>query len=125
MLVVAELLVTYTYRHSYLDTYRHRPAVFWLWQVPFKLAILGPTPGSGWRGGGAPTSPGWSPGWRCVTLRLLGISGEHRRPRRPPLGLLTAETLSRSAAIQANQRLPRSPRRSAPSSDHADTLVRL
>lgn len=41
MLIIAELLVTYTYRGYYLDTYRHRPAFLWLWNVPYKLAILG------------------------------------------------------------------------------------
>jgi hypothetical protein len=40
MLIIAELLVTYTYRAKYLDTYQHRPIAFWLWNVPYKLAIL-------------------------------------------------------------------------------------
>lgn len=41
LLIVAELLNAYTYRNVYLDFFEHRPAVFWLWNVPYKLAILG------------------------------------------------------------------------------------
>jgi len=41
MLVLAELLISVTYRTVYADLLSHRPAVFWLWQVPYKIAILG------------------------------------------------------------------------------------
>lgn len=40
MLVIAELLVSVTYVAYYEDLYRHRPAVFWIWSVPYKSAIL-------------------------------------------------------------------------------------
>jgi hypothetical protein len=40
MLVLAELAITYTYRDFYVDVYVHRRAVFWIWSVPYKLAIF-------------------------------------------------------------------------------------
>ena len=40
MLVIAELLVSVTYRSVYADLLAHRPAVIWLFQVPYKVAIL-------------------------------------------------------------------------------------
>lgn len=40
MLVSAELLISVTYIGVYSDLLEHRPAVFWLWQVPYKAAIL-------------------------------------------------------------------------------------
>jgi hypothetical protein len=40
MLIVAELLVSVTYRHRYADFLAHRPMILWLWQVPYKVAIL-------------------------------------------------------------------------------------
>ncbi len=39
MLLTAELLIWTTFLPSYVDNYRHRPAVFWLWQVPLKLTL--------------------------------------------------------------------------------------
>jgi hypothetical protein len=41
LLIIAELLVTFTDRFSYVEHFTHRPAVFWLWWAPYKLAILG------------------------------------------------------------------------------------
>jgi hypothetical protein len=41
MLVVAEVVVTFTYQHIFVYLLAHRPAEFWLWMVPFKLVILG------------------------------------------------------------------------------------
>lgn len=40
MLIVAEILISITYRHHYADQLARGPAVFWLWQVPFKIAIM-------------------------------------------------------------------------------------
>ena len=41
MLLAAELLVTFSYRGVFIDWFVHRPAVFWLWEVPYNLAIKG------------------------------------------------------------------------------------
>ena len=40
MLVIAELLVSVSYRSVYADLLAHRPAVIWLFQVPYKILIL-------------------------------------------------------------------------------------
>jgi hypothetical protein len=40
MLALAEVLVSVTYLDVYRDLLKHRPAVFWLWQVPYKAAIF-------------------------------------------------------------------------------------
>ena len=40
MLVIAEALITYAFAAYYVDMYRTRPAVFWIWSVPYKFAIL-------------------------------------------------------------------------------------
>lgn len=41
MLIIAELLVSVTYRFALVEQFTHSPAVLWLWSVPYKLAILG------------------------------------------------------------------------------------
>jgi hypothetical protein len=41
MLLAAELLVTFSYRGVFIDWFVHRPAVFWLWEVPYNVAIKG------------------------------------------------------------------------------------
>lgn len=41
MLVIAELVVTFTYREVFTYVLAHRPAEFWVWLLPFKLLILG------------------------------------------------------------------------------------
>jgi hypothetical protein len=41
MLVAAELLVSVIFLPRYEDTIAHKPAVFWLFHVPFKALILG------------------------------------------------------------------------------------
>jgi hypothetical protein len=41
LLIIAELLVSVTYRSALVEQFTHRPAVFWLWSAPYKLAILG------------------------------------------------------------------------------------
>jgi hypothetical protein len=41
MLLAAELLVTYSYSGVLIDFFVHKPAVFWLWEVPYNLAIKG------------------------------------------------------------------------------------
>jgi hypothetical protein len=38
-LVAAALLDNISYLHIYIDSFHHRPAVFWLWQLPYNLAI--------------------------------------------------------------------------------------
>ena len=38
-LVGAELFDNIAYLHRYIDTFQHRPAVFWLWTLPYNLAI--------------------------------------------------------------------------------------
>jgi hypothetical protein len=38
-LVAADLLDNITYLHTYLENFRHRPAIFWLWNLPYNLAI--------------------------------------------------------------------------------------
>lgn len=68
MLILAELLVSVTYRSVYSDLYEHRPAVFWLWQVPYKLAILG-----GYAGIWLARSRRWNIVWLVVTLLLFTI----------------------------------------------------
>jgi hypothetical protein len=39
MLLVAEFLVNYTFRDIFIEAYRSQPAVFWLYQLPYNLAI--------------------------------------------------------------------------------------
>lgn len=41
LLIIAELLVGVANRSAYVEHFTHRPAVLWLWWVPYKLAILG------------------------------------------------------------------------------------
>ena len=41
MLLAAELLVTYSYAGVLIDWFVHKPAVFWLWEVPYNSAIKG------------------------------------------------------------------------------------
>jgi len=41
MLLAAELLVTYTFHSTVADELRLRPAVFWLWFLPYNLSIKG------------------------------------------------------------------------------------
>lgn len=41
MLLCAELLIWTTFLPSYVDNFTHRPAVFWLWQLPLKLTLCG------------------------------------------------------------------------------------
>jgi hypothetical protein len=57
-----------TYRGVYLDLYEHRPAVLWLWQLPYKLAILG-----GYAGIWLAHSRRWNIVWLVVTLLLFTI----------------------------------------------------
>ena len=40
MLAIAAVLVSVTYVGLYTDLLKHRPAVFWLWQGPYKIAIF-------------------------------------------------------------------------------------
>ena len=40
MLLVAELLVSFTFRNVFVDAATHRPAEFWLWLLPYNLAIV-------------------------------------------------------------------------------------
>ena len=40
MLLVAEISVTVTFLPAYQRTFEQRPAVFWLWEVPYKLIII-------------------------------------------------------------------------------------
>jgi hypothetical protein len=39
MLFIAELLVDFNFRNIYLDEFRHRPAVLWLFTLPYSLSI--------------------------------------------------------------------------------------
>jgi hypothetical protein len=39
MLLAAEFLVNFTFRHLFEDLFQHRPAVFWLWTVPYNVSI--------------------------------------------------------------------------------------
>src|ERR1051325_11609031 len=41
-LVAAVVLDNITYLHIYISDLQHRPAIFWLWQLPYNLAIAGP-----------------------------------------------------------------------------------
>jgi hypothetical protein len=41
MLLAASLLDNFTYRHIFMDDLQHRPAVFWLWVLPYNVAITG------------------------------------------------------------------------------------
>jgi hypothetical protein len=41
MLLAAEVLVTYTFHYLVTDELRLRPAIFWLWFVPYNLSIKG------------------------------------------------------------------------------------
>ena len=41
MLLAAELLVTFTFRDIFAQVAAERPAHFWLWLVPYNLAIVG------------------------------------------------------------------------------------
>jgi len=41
LLLAAEVLVTYTFHYTIADELRLRPAVFWLWFVPYNLSIKG------------------------------------------------------------------------------------
>jgi hypothetical protein len=41
MLLAASLLDNFTYRHIFIDDFQHRPAVFWLWVLPYNVAING------------------------------------------------------------------------------------
>ncbi len=68
LLILAELLVSVTYRGVYIDLYEHRPAVLWLWQLPYKLAILGSYAGI-WLA----SSRRWNIVWLVVTLLLFTI----------------------------------------------------
>ena len=68
MLVIAELLVTYTYRGVYADLLAHRPAVYWLWQAPYKLAIF-----AGYAGIWLSRSRRANIAWLAVTLLLFLI----------------------------------------------------
>ena len=40
MLLVAEVAATFTYVAVYTCSYNEKPAVFWLWQLPYKAAII-------------------------------------------------------------------------------------
>ena len=39
MLLAAEFLVNFTFRHVFGAELQHRPAVFWLWNLPYNLSI--------------------------------------------------------------------------------------
>jgi hypothetical protein len=41
MLLAAELLVSFTFRGIAVDELRYRPAIFWLWFLPYNAAIKG------------------------------------------------------------------------------------
>lgn len=41
MLLVAEVFVSFTFMATYRDAFAHRPAVFWLFHLPYKLALIG------------------------------------------------------------------------------------
>lgn len=41
MLLLAELVANYTYLKVWTNTFANKPAVFWLWMVPYNLGILG------------------------------------------------------------------------------------
>jgi hypothetical protein len=41
MLLAAEIAVSITFLPAYGQTLEQRPAVFWLWQVPYKIVIIG------------------------------------------------------------------------------------
>jgi hypothetical protein len=41
MLLAAELVEAFTYGSVYVDAFQHRPADFWLWLLPYNLAIKG------------------------------------------------------------------------------------
>jgi hypothetical protein len=41
MLLAAELLVTFTFRTIIVEMIQNKPAVFWLWFLPYNLAIKG------------------------------------------------------------------------------------
>ena len=40
MLIASEVFITFVFIPSYRAAYEHRPAVFWLFDVPFKLIIV-------------------------------------------------------------------------------------
>jgi hypothetical protein len=41
MLFAAELVEAYTYSSVYIDRLQHHPSIFWLWLLPYNLAIKG------------------------------------------------------------------------------------
>lgn len=41
MLLIAEIVLTFTFRDVYQTALAHRPAVFWLFHLPYKIALLG------------------------------------------------------------------------------------
>jgi len=41
MLLLAEVVTHFTFRGIFIDRYEHKPAIFWLWSVPYNLAIDG------------------------------------------------------------------------------------
>jgi hypothetical protein len=41
MLLAAEVLVTFTFRGIILDMIQNKPAIFWLWFLPYNVAIKG------------------------------------------------------------------------------------
>jgi hypothetical protein len=41
MLLMAELFLIITFWDLYKSTMAHKPAQFWLWQVPYKTALIG------------------------------------------------------------------------------------
>jgi hypothetical protein len=41
MLFAAELVESYTFSSVYIDRFQHHPAVFWLWLLPYNVAIKG------------------------------------------------------------------------------------
>jgi hypothetical protein len=43
MILAASLLDSFTYRHIFIGDFQHRPAVFWLWVLPYNVAIDGTT----------------------------------------------------------------------------------
>jgi hypothetical protein len=39
LLLIAEFLVNYSYRQVFIDTYQSNPTVFWLYELPYNIAI--------------------------------------------------------------------------------------
>ena len=46
MLLAAEISISITFIPTYRQTFDQRPAVFWLWQVPYKFVIIASLPAS-------------------------------------------------------------------------------